>query len=356
MTVESTPETGTRIGDLDALRGLAALAVVLFHYTTRYDQLYGHVGRPWLEFPWGHFGVQLFFGISGFVIFMTLERTRSLSDFVVSRASRLYPAYWTAMLLTTAVVVSAGMDELTRSPAEILVNLTMVPDFLGSPSVDGVYWTLAVELAFYVAMAALWQLRLLRRIELVLLGWLGLKWLWTFSPSLVGVELSWLLGTLLIQEHIPFFAIGIAAYRLRSGTADPRWAYATIAAALLTVAACDDFAHLIVALFTATALLLVALGRIPLLGTAPLVWLGAVSYSLYLLHQFIGFALLSHLEAAGVGASAAIILTFAAVLALAAAVTFWVERPALRAIRGWYRARRDRAPATAGALASRTEG
>ena len=339
MTIEGTKEAGTRIADLDALRGLAALAVVLFHYTTRYEELYGHERTLLLSVPWGHYGVQLFFGISGFVIFMTLDRTRSLTDFAVSRASRLYPAYWTAMALTTAAMLIAGMDDLLVSPAAFAVNATMLQGFVGAASVDGVYWTLGVELAFYAIMAALFQLRLLGRIEPLLLAWMSLHWFWTFAPTFLGFEPSWLLGTIVIQAHIPFFAIGIAAFRLRSA-AEPGWALAVIAAALTTIAACDGFAAAAVAALSAALLLLVALrGVVPGLGARPLVWLGAISYSLYLLHQYIGFAIIARLEAAGLDPHAAVAATLAAMLLLAAAVTYFVERPALKAIRTWYRGR-----------------
>lgn len=54
-----------RILELDALRGLAALAVVLFHYTTRYDQLFGYSEPLAVNVSWGHYGVDLFFMISG---------------------------------------------------------------------------------------------------------------------------------------------------------------------------------------------------------------------------------------------------------------------------------------------------
>ena len=342
MTVESTSKPASRIADLDALRGLAALAVVLFHYTTRFEELYGHSAPLPVGVPWGHYGVQLFFGISGFVIFMTLDRTRSLADFAVSRASRLFPAYWTAMVLTTAAVAIAGMDHLLLGWGELAVNATMVQNFVGVRSVDGVYWTLSVELAFYCVMAALWRLRLLRRIEQVLLAWLSLKWLWTFSPVLLGVELSWLAGALLVQDYIPFFALGIAAYRLKCRAGHAGWPLAVIASALATIAACDGIIDLAVGMVTASALLVVALARVPLLGTAGPVWLGTVSYSLYLLHEFIGFALLRALEGAGISPLAAIAATIAAVLVLAASVTFLIERPALRAIRARYRGLHDR--------------
>jgi peptidoglycan/LPS O-acetylase OafA/YrhL len=352
MTVEAIAARNGRIRDLDALRGLAALAVVLFHFTTRYQAVYGHRTEPWLSVPWGHYGVQLFFGISGFVIFMTLDRTRSLSDFAVSRASRLFPAYWTAILITTLVVTFAGMKEFVRTPLEIAINTTMLQTFVNVRPVDGVYWTLSVELAFYCIMAALWKLRLLPRIEPVLFAWMGLEWIWAFSPKLIGFEPSWLLGALLIQDYIPFFAIGIAAYRMKCEPGRRGWAWAVMAAALLTVAVCDGWAHLIVALISTAALTAIALRGVPLLGARPLVWLGAISYSLYLLHELIGFALIRWLESAGISATAAIGLTTAAMLALAAAATFLVERPALRAIRGAYRTWQERTSLRAQAVAA----
>ncbi|UQG59064.1 acyltransferase family protein [Marinobacter sp. M3C] len=70
--------SGSRLGSLDALRGLAALGVVLFHYLPYYHEMYAHGFAlwPWLNhgLSFGRYGVHLFFILSGFVIFMTLER------------------------------------------------------------------------------------------------------------------------------------------------------------------------------------------------------------------------------------------------------------------------------------------
>ena len=81
----------TRLLELDALRGIAAMAVMGFHYTTLYSHETGHLGELPFEVRYGNYGVHLFFMISGFVIFMTLERTRTAKDFIVSRFSRLFP-------------------------------------------------------------------------------------------------------------------------------------------------------------------------------------------------------------------------------------------------------------------------
>src|SRR5437899_2607707 len=94
-----------RIFGLDVLRGLAAFAVMLHHHGWYYDQLYP--GREPLAFnpgP-GHFGVELFFIISGFVILMTAEGIGTVGGFVVSRFTRLMPAFLASMLLTTAILI-----------------------------------------------------------------------------------------------------------------------------------------------------------------------------------------------------------------------------------------------------------
>src|SRR5579863_10236295 len=80
-----------RFRELDALRGIAALWVVLYHYLTRYDEIYQGAEPSLLGhfvFPNGLYAVHLFFTISGFVIFMTLRHCNGASDFIISRFSR----------------------------------------------------------------------------------------------------------------------------------------------------------------------------------------------------------------------------------------------------------------------------
>jgi peptidoglycan/LPS O-acetylase OafA/YrhL len=333
---------GDRLRDLDVLRGLAAMLVLLFHFTTRYSQLYGHVSAPALTVPWGHVGVSFFFGISGFVISMTLERTRSAADFLVSRFSRLFPAYWAALALTLAAVASYPIAKLGVTPAAAAINLSMLEGFLNVPYVDGVCWTLTVELAFYLCMLLLFLTGMLRRLNYVLIPWLCLKWIWWLLPGA-----SWLLGTLLIQRYIPFFAIGIAAYRLYSRQGNPAVAGAVMLFALLTVLVIDGPAQATVALLLGSVMIAVALRKLAWLEHAPLLWLGSISYTLYLLHQHIGFILLNGFERMGLGANMAIAAALLLCLALADVVSRWVERPALAIIRQRWRMRAAGAAAVA---------
>ena len=84
-----------RIKELDAMRGIAALSVVLFHFTFGFNH-----NDTNTFFHKGYLGVQLFFIISGFVIFMTFEKTQNIKVFLLGRFTRLYPAYWFACILS----------------------------------------------------------------------------------------------------------------------------------------------------------------------------------------------------------------------------------------------------------------
>ena len=131
----------SRIPELDLLRFLAALAVVIYHYGLPAD-----VGQPIARVTeFGFLGVQLFFMISGFVILWTATN-KTPAEFVISRLSRLYPTFWVAVLLTAAsLYVLRG----TFNPGVVLANLTMVPGPLRQPMLDKVYWTLVIEIKFY---------------------------------------------------------------------------------------------------------------------------------------------------------------------------------------------------------------
>ena len=67
-----------RLKEIDALRGLAALAVVLFHFTYQFGVMFPDTPTPPFQVAHGHFGVNLFFIISGVVIFMTLDQEKQL--------------------------------------------------------------------------------------------------------------------------------------------------------------------------------------------------------------------------------------------------------------------------------------
>lgn len=328
-----------RLAQVDALRGVAALAVVLFHYTTRYDQLFGHAQPLRLAVPFGHLGVNLFFMISGFVIFMTLERTARPMDFVVSRFSRLYPAYWGALLLSFTLTHLLGLPGKTVGWEVLLANLTMVQGFFGVPHVDNVYWTLEVELLFYCWALASFRLGGGAGLRHFLFACLALRLAYTGALIAWGLDLPWIGQRWLLLPYIAWFALGVSVYRLSRAGGDRRWDRALVAAALLAIGLADGWSLAVLAAVFHLVLQGAVRGRWTWLEHPLLLWLGTISYTLYLLHENIGWALIRRLEGWGVEVHLAILLAMAVSAGLAHGLTRMVEQPAMRWIRNRYRAR-----------------
>jgi peptidoglycan/LPS O-acetylase OafA/YrhL len=342
----------SRLVEIDSLRGIAALLVVLFHYTTRFDQVFGHVAPPIFFVPWGWLGVNIFFMISGFVIYMTLDRTRHPMDFIVSRFSRLYPAYWVAIALTFVLVAVLQLPAKTVDVRTAFANLLMFHEMFGFKSVDGVYWTLQVELLFYAIMLILLTAGLLKRPYWIFLAWLGLRLLYVGAERWVGVNLPG--ERFIILAQIPYFVIGAAIYLGVIGRpSESRKWWSLAAAALAVIAVTESWWLAVISILFAAVVYGAASKRVTLLRLGPLVWLGAISYPLYLLHENIGWGMLLNLEAVGWTPNWAILASICVVLLLAAMLHYTVEMPAMKRIRNYYRRHRQTREDDVGAVPTR---
>ena len=326
-----------RLVELDVLRGLAALCVVLFHYSVRYGQLYNTAEAPALAMTRGYLGVEFFFCISGFVIFMTLERTRRPMDFLVSRFSRLWPAYVVAILITFSVVSVFGLPGKETTPVQALVNVTMFQELFHVPHVDAVYWSLQVEVIFYCWMLIAYVTGQLKRIRIFL--WVGL------APPLVyfiahryfGNDLSYVAGTFLLITYIPYFTIGIAAYNMYARR-DPGYQDLLLMLSATVVAGiCLSIVDGALALCAAVILWAVARGYLVYVARGPFLFLGTISYTLYLLHQNIGYVVIRSVTRHGISMDVAILIAISCSIGLAALLTWCVEKPAQAWLRGLYR-------------------
>ena len=342
MSADRAAGSGSRLLEVDALRGVAALSVVLFHYTTRFSELYATPGKASLSFPHGHYGVNLFFIISGFVIFMTLARTERPMDFVVSRFSRLFPAYWVAIFVTFALTHALGLPGKLVGFGTAVLNMLMIQGLFRIEFVDGVYWTLEVELIFYAMMLLVFRLRWLHRIHLLLLAMLGLRLAYFGMAHLFGIDLPWTVYRLLILEYIPWFAIGICIFQIvhRKPGESLNAPAATTLLAIAAMAIGNSLFLAGLALALALLVLAAASGRLPLLRWRVFTALGAISYPLYLLHENIGWSIELRLLSAQWPMDLAIAIALAITLMLSGALTLLVERPAMKAIRAAYKRRR----------------
>ena len=163
------PEQAGRYHFIDAIRGLAALLVIYQHVTATFFPLTHPAERALIVITTYHLGfgkvaVAIFFMVSGYVVPFSLKGRRGpgLARFVISRFFRLYPLYWVSLLLALAVTAWLH-DALPFPPPVVALNLTMLQQFFHRPNVLGVYWTLQIELIFYVLCAAMFALGWLHR-------------------------------------------------------------------------------------------------------------------------------------------------------------------------------------------------
>ncbi len=325
-----------RLSELDAFRGIAALIVVFHHYLSGFNWRFGHSA----EFPWrfddGQYGVHLFFIISGFVILLTLEKTKTASDFVVARFARLYPAYWVAVLLAAGLLFVRPLHDNPISPTQVAVNLTMFQNLFGVAYVDGVYWTLSVELFFYALMLALWKIGLLRHTRLVAVAWIGANAIWATAVRVGWLpDQAWAIKPLFLWEFAHLFIAGMLFYRVHRGEGTPIH-HALIAAcfAMQWFYSWSSIAY--VAIFFA-AFYLFVYRKLQFIAVRPLVFLGTISYAVYLVHQILGYEIISIGYDLGVHPAIAVAVAVLCTLVLATGISRLVERPALAAVKEWWK-------------------
>jgi peptidoglycan/LPS O-acetylase OafA/YrhL len=296
-----------RFYEIDLLRFLAALSVVLYHYTYR-----GYMADQYNPVPfvgigrftkYGYLGVELFFLISGYVVLLSAQG-KTVRQFFLSRVTRLYPAFWVACTLTFLVErvwgpgapVAAGLHSTV---GQYLVNLTMLHGLLGFSDLDTSYWTLTIEISFYFIVSLLIAYRLLRHLDWVLL-------LWLLYVGLAGTApVTSPFAYLLFPRYAPYFIAGMLFYLLQPPQGRTWLRYGLLALAFLlavrnSVARAGDVGAYFhdptawqvgVGAVTAFFLVfyLVAFRRINLSRFPWLARLGALTYPLYLIHGNIGF-------------------------------------------------------------------
>ena len=313
--------TTERLSALDGMRGIAILIVVIHHYFGRWTAAageplypYGDAFARWPLAMDGQVGVDLFFMISGFVIFESLRRSSGPLAFAARRADRLVLPMVVLSLLTFAVLT------LLPTPFFAVHLADLAPSWsFTSPSlwrwldpqvswVDPVYWTLFIEIRFYLLIALFWFA--LGRSETRATAALSATALAAVMAEGAALAHGWTgvqeaLNLLLFPAHISLFASGVLYSRLyhRTAVAWEKVALVVLGAlgAVRVIGAPDDlalFANLIImlALFHLGFLLLARRSRlIGWLQWRPLVGIGLISYSLYLVHQGVGLALISRL-------------------------------------------------------------
>ena len=341
-------ETPTRrIVELDSLRALAAINLMLFHFTHVFSVKYGYSSPLGFEWPYGKYGVQLFFMLSGFVNAMTLLRKRKTGDFLVGRLVRVCPSYWLVIGTNLLLISLIPLTMSQLSMQDLAANLTIMPNLFGYECMEPVTWTLQVEMLFYGLILLMFVTRSLESplrtmmtyMALSLVGGLSIEYLATTNMNPTVMSALHLLRSLLRLDFMPLFALGVLIHQIKSQQGN-RWAnLGGIVVCATVFHVIDRHGHNPAATVLLTGLLaFCAYGKMPLLRLRPLIFISTISYSLYLFHNNLGCVLIYYLDRAGVPPLACFVAGIVFAVAISALITFVFERPVTNALRRVWKA------------------
>lgn len=305
-----------RFASLDAMRAIAALLVVWQHFSETLIAIPGVAaqGTGFADVAhavdFGRIGVIVFFLVSGYIIPNSLSTSSGnpIERFAIKRFFRLYPAYWVSMILF--IGVGSYCMNRTYTPSQVLANATMLQTFFGEEHIQGLYWTLQIELIFYALCCVLHHFKLLTDSRLI------------FATCFVLLAVFGTLQIMAKRHHLDIpkelvyapFLIGImflgSIYRRyhdaqQAGTARKSELYILVAAGIMcfSVPIINLLAYALLGTklsdnpirFGASHLLALALfvAGIGFLKKPPrfLAWVGVISYSVYLFHPVVMYSL-----------------------------------------------------------------
>jgi peptidoglycan/LPS O-acetylase OafA/YrhL len=336
-----------RILELDAIRAISCLNLLLFHFTWVYSHKYGFTSPLAYLFPYGKYGVQLFFMLSGFVNVMTLIGKRSTKDFMVARCIRIFPSYWLCILLNVLLFSYLPFFREEVSVGATVANLSTLPRLFGYENMEPVTWTLQVEMLFYtflILMTAFggWK-NTLRNLMICTVACLagcaaihGFKTTWPESG--MGGTFR-VVEQLFILRNFPLFVMGMLLNEIRNDRGNKIYNVLGILFAAIVFHAVDVRGHNPAATAVLFGLLAFgAWGKIPPLRWKPLVYISSISYPLYLFHNNIGSCCINQLQNFGIEPHVAIVIASGLMIALGAAATMWFEAPITKFLRTKYKA------------------
>lgn len=277
-----------RIDYLDYLRLFASVSVVFFHWfyngiqNGKVTSLEPSALSPLAEQV--NYGVFLFIAISGFGI-IGPAMSRTPRQFAVGRLARLFPLYWIALMLTTAVSLLWGGERFHVSFPQFLANLTMIPNLFGQEPVDGAYWTFMLILSFQLFLFALMALGLAERIPQILVGLAVVVLLVAIGGAIIGNHFDMLI-------YYGYFVAGamLGIWHRKRRTSPTILVGIFVSAAAVTIGTTGNPAYptLVIALVALALVPTVARARLPFARR-----FAEITYPVYLLHAHIGYIVLN---------------------------------------------------------------
>lgn len=291
---------------IDGLRGLAAMMVVVYHFRITVSE----VSQPWI-WTWlsdvirrGYLGVDVFFVISGFVISYSVRNYQHTVGFLlrfgIRRSIRLDPPYWATIVLQLIAIklgwllFPALMNGEFPSWPKVAAHFAYLQDLLGYGNIVGIFWTLCYEVQFYIVFVGALVVAerlcpfpgaarkaMFYGIGLVTFVWSLLIFFGPLSNPLPG---------LFLDRWYQFFLGVLAMQSVTSRRVQPEFVAATLLVLIGSATNVNFAAHGVMACAVAVLVVVAGLrGKMHVwLASRFMLFLGLISYSLYLIHTVVG--------------------------------------------------------------------
>lgn len=312
---------GKHLYSIDMLRGLVALLVCLYHFSEGFfpeEHLFRFI------FSRGYLGVEIFFVISGFVIPFTMYKSQYVytkaKNFMIKRLIRIEPPYWCSIALIFIIDYCATFfkhykdKEIAFEWKELLYHILHLNDFIGTPWLKGIYWSLAIEIQYYVLMAVIFPFLLFRKF-------------WLATAVLLCLCMGrWINADELVFYYGCHFATGIVLFNYYIGDINQKQVWAGLIICYALTYWCFDIYHLSAVL--GSSIFILYFNKM----IRPLVFLGKISYSFYLIHIQVGWTLMDALGRTYPDSSLQLNLLISIVITIFASWIFYliIEKPSHR--------------------------
>lgn len=307
-----------RVKQIDVLRGIAALSVTFFHIIgssglSKHIALYG---------KYGYLGVEVFFVISGFILPYSLLKTdysvSNFPKFMFKRIIRIYPAYIIVIVLAIVMAFVTGRELVSFSTAGR--DLLFISSFLGYPSASAVFWTLSIEFQFYILIGLLYKYISNSNLNSLII---------IFAIVIVSLFLN---NSALILHWFPFFALGILIFN-RKFTKIPLVVFwASFVVLITSIIFINGLPEALAGCFAFLFILFVKIEKKTKLNRLML-WLGSISYSMYLVHWELGRAAVNfarHISIIGNSEIIKVVIGILFSILTAWILYMFIEKPSLK--------------------------
>lgn len=328
---------------IDSLRAIAAIFVMAAHLwgTASQNIIFPGIFEKAIDAivfgaaDIGKTGVVIFFAVSGFVIPFSLQKgaSNNIKRFAISRFFRLYPLYWVLIILA---VTAFGHKTGTL---RLLANLTMFQRFIGIDDLLGVFWTLQIELIFYILCVFLFWLKSLHSEKAMFRNFyffIALAFIMSIARYMTNIKLP---VALPLSLSVMFFGFIWRKYLLNEGRirlAEVVTCLAVFVVTLLPITLLaynnnygfSEIWYKYFIAYTAALLIFISLTKIFTIKNFVASYLGRISFSIYLLHELIGVPLLNYLIKFKIVSPYIMLLASILIVFAASSATYYlIEKP-----------------------------